>query len=87
MGAALPWQAPPDASAGRGSSHRHGSDVRKHTEGESVAMHSLVRIEGVRGSNPLSSTQFYQVSGLARLAHGRCRLGHFLVSLFMGCHE
>ena len=56
MGAALPLQAPPDAAAGRGSSHQQWPDKRKHTEGKSVALHSPVRIEGVRGSNPLSST-------------------------------
>jgi hypothetical protein len=58
MGAALPLQAPPDAAARCGSSHRQGPDVRKHAEGESVALHSVVRIEGARGSNPLITTSF-----------------------------
>jgi len=31
--------------------HQQGSDARKRTEDEPVALHPLVRIEGVRGFN------------------------------------
>ena len=64
MGAALPLQTPPDAAAGRGSSHRQWPDVRKRTEGESEALHSLVRIEGVRFQIP-SAPRRFRVSGHA----------------------
>jgi hypothetical protein len=52
----MPGRVPSGVAIGCGSLHRQGSDVRKHSKGEPVALRSLSRNEGVRGSNPLSST-------------------------------
>jgi len=54
MGAALPWQAPPDAATRHRASHQQGTDVQERSGPWAMLRPSSVRIEGE--SSPLSST-------------------------------